>query len=74
MTMPARKRKTLSASRSRTGVSMSGWKSAATCMGIWAEVMNQPTAVAVATMSMTTEVVRAARALTSSRPFRVSSR
>ena len=31
----------------RIGESTSGWKSSATCMGICAEVMNQPTAVAV---------------------------
>ena len=72
--MPARNRKTLIESSRRIGESTSGWKSSATCMGICAEVMNQPTAVAVATISMTTEVVRAARALTASRPLKVSSR
>lgn len=55
--MPARNRKTLIESSRRIGESTSGWKSSATCMGICAEVMNQPTAVAVATISMTTEVV-----------------
>ena len=64
----------LMASSRSTGLSMSGRNRSVTWLGIWAMVMNQPTAVAVATMSMTTAVVRAARALTRSRPRKLSSR
>ena len=72
--MPIRNRNILMLMSSNIGLSISGEKSAVIWLGICAMVMNQPTAVAVATISITTEVVRAARALTRSRSRKESSR